>query len=808
MSGLYQDIRLAFRLMLKRPAFTIVIVVTLALGIGANTAVFSIVNGVILKPLPFRDSDRLVMVWETSEKWITPFGAASYPNFADWRQECTVFESMGAYSRTIATLAELDPPEAVPCGHVTSDFFPTLGILAALGDLFRPADDEEGAEKVVVLSDKFWRSHMGADPNVLGRTVAINGTPHVVRGVLPAGLDCPVIGTDSELWTPQERQYMKQRGDHYLRVAARLKPEASLDQARTQLATVAGRLAKEYPGTNEGRGIRVATLRDESIGNVRSVLYILFGAVAVVLLIACANVANLLLARNAARGREYAVRAALGAGRAQLIRLLLTESLLLGMLGAGAGVLLAGWSIDALTTIMPADFPRLHDIGLDLQVLGFTAGVALLAVIVFGLAPALHVVGADIAGKIREHSGTTSAAPGRNRARAGLAVAQLALTLTLLIGAGLLIRSLHLATRIDPGFVPDNMLTFMMMTPPAQRVAPQQRAELYDRMLERLAGLPGVAGVAAGDSFPWSGAVVGRSFEIPNRAEPTGNEELYASFTSVSVDYFRVLGIPLLKGRFFDEPSIQAGRKVVLIDESAARQYWPDAGPVGQTIAFTSEMTGNRSCSYEILGVVGDVRSKKIDVAPEPHIYLPYKSSACSFMCFALRATGDPLALTGQVRSAAAEIAPNEPLHKVKTLDQYLDDALGPRRYPAQLLGILAFIAMATAAVGVYGVMSYSVEQRRREIGLRMALGAMRSNVLRLVLGQGMMLTLLGLAIGLALAIPGSRLLSGLLFEISAVDPLTILCVSGLLVAIALTACYIPARRAAKVDPLIALRCE
>ena len=806
MGTLMQDLRYAARMLLKNAGFTAVVVVTLALGIGANTAIFSVVNGVVLKPLPYSDPDRLVMVWETSQKWKRPRGSVSYPNFADWRQQSTVFEQMGTFSRKIVTLTELDPPEAVVCARVSAGLFPTLGVQAALGNLFHPADDLAGAENVV-LSDSVWRRRLGGNPDIIGQTIALGGTARTVRGVLPPGFKCPIGSAEPELWAPQERQNLSQRSKHYLKVIARLRPNTTLQQAQTQMDTIARRLEEEHPDTNRGRGVRVAALHKEVVGHARPVLLILLGAVAVVLLIACTNVANLLLARNTTRGKEYAVRAALGAGRLHLIRLLLTESLLLGLLGAGLGIILAVWAVDALAAVMPADFPHLDDIALDARVLGFTVGITLLAVLMFGLAPAVYATGANLCDRIRD-DGRSSPGAGRSRPRAALVVAQLAMALTLLIGAGLLVRSFHKVMHVDPGFVPDNMLTFQMAARQSEDYNPRRRAELYGQVLERLASLPGVQAVAASATLPWSGSNIGRSFAIPDRSEPISDERLYTSLGSVSTDYFRALGIPLLKGRFFTKQDVRAGHGVAIINEMMARRFWPNDDPVGQIITFPTGSPDDDGSTFEIIGVVGNVRASQIDTPAAARVYAHYQQDTWPFMCFALRTTRDPLELASAVRSEAAALSPDEALHNVKTLEQHLADAVGPRRFPALLLGIFALVALVVAAVGVYGVLSYSVARRTHEIGLRMALGAQRSNVLCLVLRQGLTLTIIGLVIGLAISLAGTRLLSGLLYEIGTTDSLTFIGVSLLLAAVALLACYLPARRATKVDPMVALRCE
>ncbi len=810
MRALVQDLRYAFRMLANRPGFTAVIVVTLALGIGANTAIFSVINAVVLRPLSYDSPSELVMVWETSEKASSNQFFVAYPNFRDWRELNNVFEDMGVLRSNSFTLTGVDVPQRVRGAAVSAGFFATLRVGAAIGRTFHPDEDRAGAPNVVVLSDGFWRRHFAANPDVVGQTLTLDGDEFAVIGVLPPDFDFLVRIAGAELWTPTgiAAKWLENRGGHTFRVVARLKPGISNSQAQAEMDTIASRLQQQYPNSNTGYGVNVVPLHEQVVGDVRPALFILLGAVALVLLIACANVANLLLARSEGRKQELAVRAALGAGRAQLIRQLLTESMVLGILGGALGVVLALWCKDALVAIIPQDIPRVQEIGIDGWVLAFTLAVALGTGVVFGLAPALNATRLYLPVSLKEGRFTTASAA-RHRLRRVLVISEVAVALVLLVGAGLLMRSFMRLTSMDLGFQPDRILTFEMVLPNAYSGG-RQRSELYQQVLGRIAALPGVRSAGASTTLPLSDSGIGLAFSVLGWEETTASRDFVALFDSVSSNYFETMGIPLLRGRMFTERDGRDGGGVMLISQSmveAARRLRPDADPIGLRLNVSAHFDDDEPESFEIVGVVGDVRESIAD-KPEPHMYVPFQQQTWDSMYFAVRTVGDPSNLVSAVRSEVAVVTKDVAAYGFNSIEGYWGKSVAHRLFAMLLLTIFAGLAVTLAVIGLYGMLSYSVAQQVHEIGLRMALGAMRSDVLRAVFGRGLSLTGIGIGIGIAASFALTHVLTSFLYDVSAFDPVTFFGVPLLLLGVAIPACYVPARRATKVDPMAALRCE
>ncbi|UCE58628.1 MAG: ABC transporter permease [Phycisphaerales bacterium] len=804
MSTLLQDIRFAIHALLKRPGFSSVVILTFALGIGANTAVFSVIDTVIFRPLSFSEPDQLVVIRPTDEERTRRNDSVSYLNFADWQEQSSVFAHMGALTRAQFTVTGIGDPIAANGARVSGEFFQTLRTQAALGRALLPRDDLADSDKVVVISHDLWQRYFEGSPETLKRTVTINGVAHLIVGVLPDGFRSPVNVKKVDMWASTDRTWASDRGRQYLRVIARLKPDVTLDHAQVQMDTVARRLEEAYPKTNEGLGVRLVPLHEVVVGNVRPVLLTLFGAVGLVLLIACANVANLLLVRSAERKKELAVRTALGARRFRLVRQILTESVLLGLLGAILGVLLAAWSVDALIASVPGNYPRLNEVALDGRVLGFTLLITLLTSVMFGLGPALRASRSDLRASLQE-SGRRTSVTGHSRMRNSLVVCEVALALVLLTGAGLLIRSFERLVKVEPGFAHKDVLTFELRAS-SWDYDRAERAELYRQVLERLEGMSGTLGVAANTSLPWAGYTISRSFEIPGRSTTRSEDELEAAFSSISSGYFQTMSIPLLKGRAFNDLDGGGRSAVAIVNESLASRYFENQDPIGRHITFDGQAVV--PSLMEIVGIVGDARVGSIDTPPEPRIYVPYQQDTWPMMCFALKCAGDPMQLAGAVRSEVAAVTADEAVSGLTTLDECLADTLGPRRFPLMLLTLFSTLALGLAALGIYSVLSYSVAQRTHEIGMRMAVGARETDVLRLVLGRGLKLIGIGLGLGLPIAFGLARVLASQLYEIGTGDPTTFIGVSMVLGVVALLACYIPARRATKVDPIVALRYE
>jgi putative ABC transport system permease protein len=812
MGNLFQDMRYGLRMLVKNPGFTLVAVLALSLGIGANTAIFSVVNAVLLRPLPFENSERIMQVWATNVKRGVNSNPASYLNFKDWREQGQNFEAMAAYSDASVAFTYADVPEQIDGTGATADLFKVLAAKPLLGRTFQPEDERAGGSHVVVLGYGLWQRRFNADPNIVGKQVKFDGESTTVIGVMPEGFRFPVdrIG-DAEFYIPldPEQDYNKERGANYLRVVGRLKPGVNIEQAQSEMTAIGQRLEQQYPNNNAGRGVRLVSLYEQTVGRIRPALLILLGAVGFVLLIACANVANLLLARASSRQKEIAIRTALGASRVRVISQLLTESLLLSVVGGTLGLIIAFWGVDLLAASIPSDIPRIKEMGLDLRVLGFTAAVSILTGIVFGLVPALQASKPDLTEALKEGGRGSTEGLRRNRTRSLLVVSEVALSLVLLIGAGLLIKSFVYLINVKPGFDPEHVMTAGLALPPVKYGESEQQAAFFHQVLEKVGTLPGVESAAVITPLPLSGSMMQNIISIEGRPKPAPGERLITSTRLVSPDYLRAMSIPLIRGRGFTEQDKTGAPRVFLINETLARQYFPGEDPIGKRISVSVRATQDKKDEVgEIVGIVGDVKHQSLDKEAGPECYIPYLQIPDPYMTLVVRTKAEPAGMAGALRTAIQQVDPEEPVFDIATMNQIMARSIATRRFNMLLLGIFAALALILAGVGIFGVMNYSVTQRVHEIGIRMALGAQTSDVLKMVIGQGMLFTLLGVGLGLLAAFALTRLMSGLLVGVSATDPVTFAGVSLLLIVVAFIACYIPARRATRVDPMIALRYE
>jgi putative ABC transport system permease protein len=796
---MFQDLRYGMRMLLKHRGFTAVAALTLMLGIGANTAIFSVVNAVLLRPLPFPEPERIVWLRESHPPSNLPQFSVTFPTFLDWRSQNRVFAQMAAYREDGFNLQAGDEPKRVNGARVTVDFFATLGVRPEVGRAFSPQEDAPGGERVVILSHAMWRQSFGGDPQLVGRQIKVDGQAHTVVGIMPPGFRFP--GDDVELWLPYALDPKIGRGSHFLRVLGRLKPGATLEQARSELETIAVRLEQAYPDTNKGWRVFMQPLHEAISGQMQTPLQVLFGAVLFVLLIGCANVANLLLSRNAARERELAVRAALGAGRGRIVRQLLMESLVLALLGGAGALLLAAWGVKLLTTLGPRNIPRLKEASLDLPVLGFTLAVALMAGLIFGLAPAWQRSRLNINAALKD--GARMAGAGARRLRQSLVVVEIAFALLLLIGAGLMLKSLARLQQVAPGFNAQGGLTMDINLALAKYTRREQRAAFLQQVLERLKTLPGVEFAGATHRLPLRGnSAIG--FQIEGRP-PEPSQSKSVNWRSISPDYFRAMGAPLFAGRTFTEEEGWQKMSAVIINQALQRRYWPDENPLGKRIKIGGAPD---SPWITIVGVAADVKESGLNADTEAGLYLPYVLAPHQAMTLVLRTGPEPLSLAAAAGAAIRQVDSEQAVSNISTLEQLLSETVAQPRFNTGLLALFALLALLLAAVGIYGVMAYAVSSRTQEIGLRMALGAQARDVLKLVVGQGMRLVAFGLALGLLAALGLTRWLKTLLFGVEATDPLTYAVIAALLAAVALLACYIPARRAMKVDPLVALRHE
>jgi putative ABC transport system permease protein len=800
MDTLFRDMRYGFRGLLKRPGFTAIALVALALGIGANTAIFSLVNAVVLQPLPYSDPDRLVWAWGNF-----PGGnraSVSPPDYLDFRNQNKTFEHLGAMFSFGApvNLTGSGEPERLNASVVSGNFFQAFGVTPALGRGFSLDNEKTGSEQVTVLSHALWQKRFGGKPEIVGQRIVIDGKSFEVIGVMGKDVTFPQT---ADLWVPFTFDIdpgMKVRAAHFIRPIGRLKPGVTMEQAQADTDAIAAQLAQQYPQSNTGWNLRLEPLRDRLIGSSKATLFILFGAVGFVLLIACANVANLLLVRAAARQKEIALRTALGASRWRIVRQLLTESLLLALVGGTLGALIAAWGIDLLVMLSGDFVPATVTVKIDATVLAFTLVTSLLTGLLFGVAPALRTIKLSLSDTLKE-GGRSGEGAIRNRTRSLLVVFESAVAVLLLVGAGLLVRSLIVLQNTNPGFDANNVLTMRVDLARGKYDTPEKTANFFQQLEQRLSGLPGVETVGFVTELPLSGQANDSPFTVVGRPAVPPGQEFGADWRRINQNYFQSLRIPLLRGRNFTEQEVSAGAPVVIVSEQLVNTVFPNEEPLGQRL-----QTAVAKDPYEIIGVVGDIRHRAIEFQPFAAMYMPTRRPGGTTVV--LRTNGDPLSLAPAVRREVLAIDPDQPIGRMRTMDEWIDRSTSTPRYRTTLLALFAALAMLLAATGIYGVMSYSVAQRTHELGVRMALGARRGDVLRLVVRQGMVLVVVGLAIGLIAAFLLTKVMESLLFGVTAKDPITFVAVAGVLSLVALIACYIPARRATKVDPLTALRYE
>ena len=794
-----RDGRYAVRQLWKTPGFTIVAVLTLAVGIGATSAIFSVVNGVLLRPLPYQAPDALVRVHEI----VPQYGRFSVApaNFLDWRAQSTVFERIVAYTTTSGTFADGNGPERIQGAAVSWDLFEMLGVAPALGTGFAATQDAPGANNVIVLSHTLWQGRFGADPGVIGRAVPVNGTPVTILGVMPAGFYFPA--RTAEFWRPIALNPANaSRGGHFLGVTARLKPDVPIERAQAEMKTIAERLAREYPNNSANESAEVVPLLEQIVGPVRPALLTLLAAVGVVVLIACANVANLLLVRASVREKEVAIRSALGADRSRLVIQMLVESLVLAVIGGGLGLILAYAAMAPIQTLGTGSIPRVADVTIDGRVLTFVMLASLFTGLLFGLAPAWHASRSG-PGAVLKEGGRSSTTSGGRWVRSSLLVAEVGLSIILLVGAALLLRSFSKLTSVDPGFDPDPVLAFQVSLPASSYADPPRQIAFWTTFLERLHAVPGVRSAGLVQTLPMRGGYV-LSFDVQGRPPARPGEEPSANHRVVSTNYFQTLGIPLRRGRAFDDRDRPGAKMVAVIDEAFASRHFPNEEPIGRGLDIGNGSDG----FYEIVGVVGNVHHASLDAEPVPTMYVPWTQDVFSTMWVLAKTDGEPALLTSAVRQAVRDLDPALPAYSITPLAQVVSESVAQQRFSMLLLALFAAIALFLAAVGLYGVVSYSVSQRTREIGLRVAIGASPAQVVRLVVGGGMKFVVVGIVLGLAGALALSRYVETLLFDVAPFDLVSYAATAGGLLIVAIVACYVPARRAMRVDPIVALQGE
>lgn len=806
---MFQDLRYALRQLRKSPVFTVVAVLAIAIGIGANTAIFSVVNAVLLLPLPYDDPDRLVTILHEYDHPVAP------GNVLDWRAQNRVFEDIGVAESWTANLSSTGQAESVNALRVSTNLFPMLGVQPLLGRFFLSDEEKTGDEHKVILSYGLWQRRFGGDRAIVGRSITLQGEPYTVVGVMPSGFQfAPFWVTKAQLWAPLALgQRLTSREINSLRAFARLRAGVSVEQARADMATITARLERQFPGTN--RNVTVQLLKEKVVGDVRPALLVLLGAVGFLLLIACANVAHMLMARGAARQREIAVRAALGAERWRIVRQFLTESLLLALLGGTAGLLLAFWGVRLLVVLIPASVPRADSISLDARVLLFTAAISILTGIVFGILPALQGSDLNLRDALQESGRGTGESLRRNRMRSVLVASEFALAFLLMIGAGLMVRTFFALRAIDPGFQPHHLLSAVVSIAGTEEAQPQKRMAFYEQVLQRVAALQGVESVSAINHVPLAGDVWGFPFSIEGRPPSRPGESPHAVYRVILPGYFRTMGTSLLRGRDIRESDRMTASGVVIINDRMARTYWPGEDALGKRITFDDQQ--KKPIWLTVIGVTQDAKQDEWTAAPRSEMYLPLlqsseylhdTSSHFQYITLVVRTTGEPAAIVNDIRTSIAGLDKNVPVSEIETMDQAVSDRNAEPRFELWLLGSFAALALLLAALGIYGVMSYSVSRRTHELGVRMALGAAPGDVIKLVVRQAMMLALVGSASGLAAAILLTRTMSKLLYGVRPTDPFTFGGAVLLVSAVAFAASYIPARRAIRIDPVSALRCE
>ena len=807
------DLRYALRALRKSPGFTLVAAVTLALGIGANSAIFSVVYSVLLRPLPYREAERLVTVNHFYPSLKGLEAGVSAPGFVDYRDRSRVFAGVAVQAQWQPSLTGRGDPERLTGSLVSGQFFSTLGVGAAVGRALRPDEDQPGRENVVVLSDGFWRRRFGGDRGAIGQTLTLDGIPHQVVGVMPPGFR-DYFSRPAELWRPlalTAEQIAGGRTSEWLTLTARLKPGVTLEQARGEMRTLAEQLKRQYPEQfPPDWSLAVASLREKGTGKVRAALYVVFGAVGFVLLIACANVANLLLARAAGRAREVAVRTALGAQRGRIVRQLLTESVVLSLGGGALGVLLAYFGVQALGAYSqggagPAG--PAEPVGLDTPVLLFALALSVATGLLFGLAPALQAARGGQQQTLREGGRGAAGDRAAQTVRRGLIVAEVALALMLLAGAGLLVKSFARLQGVDPGFEPANVLTATVALPEAKYASDTQRIAFFDELLPRIAAIPGVQAVGASTGLPLTGSGWTQSFDVEGYQPPAGQPGPWGEFKVITPDYPRALRVPLVRGRLFTAQDGPGAPRVALVDEEMVRRYWPGQNPIGKRLDFGTTRSGERRL-LEVVGVLRHVRQQGLDDEARVQVYVPHRQRGLDRMSLVIRTAGDPLQAVPLVRAAVQQVDRDQPIADVQTMDALLADSVGQRRLSTVLLALFAGVALLLACIGLYGVTAYAVTQRTREIGVRMALGAAGSQVVGAFVRDGVRLTAIGLAVGLVAALAGGRLIASQLYEVEPTDPLTLGATAATLAVVAALASYLPARRATRVDPITALRAE
>jgi predicted permease len=807
LDAVWQDVRFGLRMLRKNPGFALAALLTLALGIGANTAIFSVVNTTLLRPLPYADADRIVHVWHVPPPQIfhgqTKF-SVSPANYLDWQNQNHVFDRMAAMHFDRLNLSDGDRPEALDAVRVGAEFFSVLGVAPRLGRGFLKEEDAPGRDKVVVLGHGVWQSRFGADRDIVGRQIRLNGQPHTVVGVMPAGFQFPdgVAIWLPLAWTDETRAV---RGNHNDLVIARLAPGVELATAQAEMDMISLRLAQQYPEDDKDWGAIVVPLREELVGEVRPALLVLFGAVVFLLLIACANVANLGLARTLARKREMALRAALGASRRRVLQQMLCEALLLALAGGALGLLVADVAVSLMVALLADKLPRASEIRLDGAVLAFTLGLSIFTALAAGIAPAWRLTKTNLNDALKQEAGRTASDSGGNRTRSVLVVSEVALSLVLLVGAGLMIRTLFTLRNVDPGFDPRDVSSMTLSIPPEKYASDAQQVAFFDRVLGRVRTLPGVESAAAIDTLPLAGGGSMQPIAIDGYPVVAMSEQPEVAVREISTEYLRAMRVPLLRGRDFSAADRTDGASVVLVSESMAKRFWPNEDPIGKRLVLSFYP----GISREIIGIVGDVKLN--DLARRdavPTLYNPLAQVPRESMTLVVRSKVPPAAMTAAVKSAVREIDAEQPVVDIATLDDVVRNSYSQQRFSMQLLAAFAAFALVLAGIGIYGVLAYTVRRRTREIGIRVALGARKADVAWMVLGQGMRLALAGLVIGTLLALGLTRLLAGLLFGVEPIDPLTFVAVTALLAGISLVACYLPARRAMRIAPMTALRLE
>jgi putative ABC transport system permease protein len=812
MDTFLRDLRYSFRLLINSPGFTAIAVLSIALGIGANTTVFSVINAVLLKSLPYKDPDSLVLLWGNSkaEERLKGRNQVSATDAADYRSQSSAFEEVATFAGWFPIMSGGTEAERIPAIQVGDGFFKVMKGTPQLGRVFTPEEQEEGKDFVIVLSHALWQRRFAGDPNIVGKSVLLNGRPYNVVGVmgpdfrpLPASLVAP----EGQFYRPVAEKYDDTaRDERHLRAIGRLKPGATIAQAQSDVNVIAQRLEQQYPKSNKNQAINVVSLTDEIVGDIRPTLWTIFGAVVFVLLVACANVANLLLARASVRYKEITIRSAIGAARSQLVRQLLTESLLLSFIGGLLGLGLTLWGISLVSSLGSKINPMFQDIQLDTRVLLFTLGISIVTGLIFGLAPALQISKPNLTESLKEGGRGSGAGGSRNRLRSALVVSEIAMTLVLLVCAGLLIRTVMQLRNVNTGFDPQNILAMNIGLPAIKYPKPENQIAFFKQATDRIASLPGVKAAGITSVLPFSDNFDGRGLVVEDQPRPRG-EEITVDLYITTAGYLKAMNIAILHGRPFDDQDTADSAKVALINQTMADQLWPNQDPLGKRIRFTGSET-DPGPWRTVVGVVGGVSQYGLDQKPSMQIYLPHAQFPTSFITIVVKTEGDPYAMTNAVRREILSVDRDQAVFQVTTLEQLLGESILNRRFFMMLLTVFAALALTLAAVGIYGVMSYVASQRTHEIGIRMALGAQTKDVLKLIVGNGMSLALVGVALGLAGALALTRVMAGLLFGVTTTDALTYISVSAGLIAIALLACYIPARRATKIDPLVALRYE